>query len=176
MWVRITNGPPPPRWALLKEITRSGLSMSLRVAQANCRVTSCPFLSASSSMASPPSPSSWPLREPPPDLWSPLSPAHCLLQDPDPSHVPPPSGSATFLLLFQAQHALEPLTAHGSSHTSSLPLLNFLDPWLLLRLSPLPGQSSPATQKPLSSFQFPWKTYQFFFPVLPPPQHRVQPL
>ena len=95
MWVRITNGPPPPSWALLIEITPSGLSVSPRVAQANCRVSSyphnpfpCPPLPLGPahhpSRLAPAAASSWPLvssisllsTQPFPCPPLPLGPAH----------------------------------------------------------------------------------------------------
>ena len=199
MWVRITNGPPPPSWALLIEITPSGLSVSPRVAQANCRVSSyphnpfpCPPLPLGPahhpSRLAPAAASSWPLvssisllstqpfplsapssrASPPPQLAGPsgsLLLASGLLPLPRavsyrtqiPLMSPLPSGSANSCcsrpnMLLSLLLPRDPVTPAPCS------LLNFLDPWSLLRLSPLPGQASPSTQKPLSSFQFSWKT------------------
>lgn len=180
VWVRMTHGAPPPNWALLIEITPSGLSVSPRVAQAYCRITSYPHNPF-------PCPS-LPLR--PAHHPQPAGPGGSLLlasgllslpravsyKTQIPLTSPLPSGSANSCCCSRPDMLSSLLLPRGPVTPAPCSLLNFLDPWSLLRLSPLPGQASPSTQKPLSSFRFPWKTYQFLFPVLPPAQHRVQPI
>lgn len=165
MWVRITNGTPPPSRALLIEITPFGLSVSPRVAQTNCRVSSYPHNpfpclplplgpAHHPSWLVPAAASSWPLVSSLSLVLSPIGPR---------SLSCPPCLQAQFrnsnsCCCSRPNMLSSLLLPRGPVTPAPCSLLNFLDLWSLLRLSPLPGQASPSTQKPLSSFQFSWKT------------------
>lgn len=160
---------PSTQLGLLYEITPSGLCVS-RVAQANCRITSYPhnpfpvrlFLYGQPTTPQP----GWPRRQPPPGLW--VSSLSLVLSPIRPRSLsrPPALRFSQLLLLFQARHALKPLTAQGPVTPALCSLLNFLDP-LVFAQATLPGQASFPHRKPLSSFRLSLEDISVPLPVLP---------
>lgn len=117
----------------------SGLSVSPRVAQANCRITSYPhnpFPCPSLPYGQPTTSAGWPRRQPPPGLWSPPLPSCCLLIRPRSLSRPPALRFSQLLLLFQARHASSLLLPRGPVTPAPCSLLNFLGPLVFAQAIP----------------------------------------